>query len=264
MAKLAWDVLSTRTYETGVKKGVIYPVKEDGNYDKGVAWSGLTAYNESPSGADATALWADDIKYLELRSTEELGATIEAYTYPDEFALCDGTAELAPGITIGQQPRKKFGFVCQTTVGNDVQLDQYGYKLHILYGAMASPSEKSYQTINDSPDAITFSWELTTTPVEVAGHKPTANVTIDSTKLSASGKAKLKELEDILFGTDGTYTEFSGSSFAEGTTYYEKLGTSYVATSDTEKDADKTYYTATGGTDPRLPMPEEIAAIFAA
>lgn len=197
MSKLVWDETGKRFYETGVKNAVLYP-QVSGAYPKGVAWNGITAVTESPSGAEPTALYADDIKYLNLYSAEEFGATVEAYTYPDEFAVCDGTAELATGVSIGQQPRKPFGLSYRTTLGNDTENNDYGYKLHLIYGAMASPSEKSYATINDSPEAITFSWELTTTPVSVAGFKPTSCLTIDSTKVD---KAKLEQLEDILYGT---------------------------------------------------------------
>lgn len=198
MSKLVWDKTGDRTYETGVKQGVLYP-QVSGAYPKGVAWNGLTAVTESPSGAEASPLYADDIKYLNLMSTEELGATIEAYTYPDEFAECDGSASLAEGVSIGQQKRKPFGLCYRTTLGNDVDGNDYGYKLHIIYGCLAAPSEKAYATINDSPEAITFSWEVSTTPVSVTGHKPTASITIDSTKVDAE---KLKKLEDILYGTD--------------------------------------------------------------
>jgi hypothetical protein len=199
MSKLVWDKSGEHYYETGVKKGVLYPQAAGGTYPKGVAWNGLTAVTESPSGAEATALYADDIKYLNLMSAEEFGATIEAYTYPDEFAECDGSASIATGVYIGQQPRKAFGMCYRTTLGNDLQSNDYGYKLHLIYGALAAPSEKSYATINDSPEAITFSWEVTTTPVEVTGFKPTASLTIDSTKVDAS---KLAELEAILYGSE--------------------------------------------------------------
>lgn len=199
MSKLVWDKTGDRTYETGVRNGVLYPQSTGGTYPKGVSWNGLTAVTESPSGAEATALYADDIKYLNLYSTEEFGATIEAYTYPDEFAECDGSASIATGVTIGQQKRKAFGLCYRTVLGNDVDGEDYGYKIHIIYGAMAAPSEKAYNTINDSPEAITFSWEISTTPVSVSGFKPTASVTIDSTKVES---AKLKSLEDILYGTE--------------------------------------------------------------
>lgn len=198
MSKLVWDQTGERFYETGVKQGVLYPQGPEGTYPKGVAWNGLTAVTESPSGAEATPLYADDIKYLNLMSNEEFGATIEAYTYPDEFAECDGSAALATGVSIGQQKRKAFGLCYRTVLGNDVDNNDYGYKLHLIYGALAAPSEKAYATINDSPEAITFSWEVTTTPVAVTGFKPTASVTIDSTKVDA---AKLAELEDILYGS---------------------------------------------------------------
>lgn len=197
MSKLVWDQTGERLYETGVKQGVLYPQAAGGTYPKGVPWNGLTNVTESPSGAEATPLYADDIKYLNLISTEELGGTIEAYTYPDEFTECDGSASLTEGVYIGQQPRKTFGFCYRTTLGNDVSNNNYGYKLHLVYGALASPSEKAYATINDSPEAITFSWEFNTTPVNVTGFKPTASITIDSTKVNAE---KLAALEAILYG----------------------------------------------------------------
>lgn len=199
MSKIVWDKTGERLYETGVKHGVLYPMDAQGTYPKGVAWNGLTNVTESPSGAEATALYADDIKYLNLMSAEEFGGTIEAYTYPDEFAECDGSASLATGVYIGQQPRKTFGLSYCTTIGNDVESNAHGYKLHLVYGALASPSEKAYATINDSPEAITFSWEFSTTPVNVTGFKPTACLTIDSTKVDAE---KLAALEKILYGDD--------------------------------------------------------------
>lgn len=222
--KLVWDKTGEHYYETGVKNGVLYPMSASGTYPKGVAWNGLTAITESPSGAEATALYADDIKYLNLMSNEEFGATVEAYTYPDEFAECDGSASLTEGVYIGQQARKTFGLCYRTTFGNDSKGNDYGYKLHIIYGAMASPSEKAYSTINDSPDAITFSWELSTTPVAVANFKPTASLTIDSTKVDPQ---KLATLEEILYGKDGSGEDHS-----------------------------------TGAVDPRLPLPDEIANIM--
>lgn len=200
MAKLTWDETGERLYETGVKNAVLYVVNDAGAYGKGVSWNGITAITESPSGAESTPLYADDIKYLDLVSNEEFGATVEAYTYPDAFAACDGSAELLAGVKLGQQPRKMFGLVYKTTIGNDVKGNDLGYKIHIIYGCKAAPSEKAYATINDSPEAITFSWELTTTPVSVTGHKPTSHIEIDSTKIS---EAKLAALEDLLFGTDG-------------------------------------------------------------
>ena len=198
MPRLTWDDLGKRFYETGVKQGVLYP-QVGGAYPKGVAWNGLTAVTESPSGAEPTPLYADDIKYLELTSNEEFGCTIEAYTYPDEFKACNGEATLAEGVTIGQQTRVPFGFCYKTVLGNDEKKNDYGYKLHLVYGATASVSEKAFQTINDSPEAITFSWEVTTTPVAVKGFKPTAILTIDSTTIAAD---KLTALEDILYGKD--------------------------------------------------------------
>ena len=201
MPKLTWDNTGERLFETGVKQGVLYPIQSDGKYTKGVAWNGLTAVTESPSGAEATPLYADDIKYLNLLSNEEFGATIEAYTYPDEFAECDGSAELATGVMIGQQKRKVFGLCYRTTIGNDVDGNDHGYKLHLIYGCLAAPSETAYSTINDSPEAITFSWEVTTTPVNVEGFKPTSQITIDSTKADPT---KLAALEAVLYGGEST------------------------------------------------------------
>lgn len=221
--KLVWDETGKKTYETGVDHGVLYPVDSTGNYPKGVPWNGLTAVTESPSGAEATAIYADNIKYLNLMSAEEFGATIEAYTYPDEFAKCDGSAEIADGVMIGQQARSTFGLAYRTVLGNDTEGESYGYKIHLIYGATASPSEKGYQTINDSPEAISFSWEVKTTPVNVTGFKPTASLTIDSTKVE---ETKLKALEAVLYGTNET---------SPG---------------------------AGDGTDARLPLPDEIISIL--
>lgn len=215
MSKLVWDQSGKRLYETGVDHGVLYPIQTGGVYSKGVAWNGLTAVTESPSGADVNDIYADNMKYLGLVGAEKFGATVEAYTYPDEFAECDGSVELVKGATIGQQNRKVFGMVYRTVIGNDVDGNEHGYKLHLIYGATAAPSEKAYNTINEDPEAITFSWELSTTPVNVTGHKPTAFLTIDSTKADPT---KLAELEKILFG-------------------------------DTE-------------TEPRLPLPDEIAQLL--
>lgn len=199
MAKIIFDQSGERFYETGVKNGVLFVQNENGEYGNGVAWNGLTAITESPSGAEATPLYADDIKYVELTSAEEFGATIEAYTYPEEFEVCDGSASIVQGVTIGQQDRVPFGLCYKTVLGNDVRGNDLGYKLHLIYGAKAAPSERAFQTINDSPEAITFSWEITTTPVNVTGFKPTANLVIDSTKVDA---AKLALLEEKLFGSD--------------------------------------------------------------
>ena len=227
MAKVKWDESGKRLYETGTDRGVLYPrSNESSGYAKGVAWNGLTAVTESPSGAEETALYANNQKYLSLYSAEELGLTIEAYTFPDEWYECDGSRELAPGLMATQQARKGFGMTYRTLLGNDEQGQSYGYKLHLLYGGMASPSEKSYQTINDSPDAVTFSWEITTVPTEVGdSYKNTALLVIDSTKVDA---AKLKALEDILYGTDG--------------------GTEGGTTVDP--------------TDPRLPLPPEVITLL--
>lgn len=197
MAKLVWDQSGDRLFETGVSNGVLYVRNSEGEYPLGVPWNGLTAVTESPSGAEATPLYADNIKYLSLMSNEEFGATIEAYTYPDEFAECDGSAELGTGVMIGQQTRKYFGLAYKTVIGNDTEGNAHGYKIHLIYGAQAAPSEKAYATINDSPEAITFSWELTTSPIEVTGFKPTASLVIDSTKIDAVTLAAI-ELE--LFG----------------------------------------------------------------
>lgn len=200
MSKIIWDEVGKRYYETGVKQGVLYPQSALGTYPLGVPWNGLTEVTESPSGAESNPIYADDIKYLNLISAEEFGATVGAFTYPDEFALCDGSAELSAGVMVGQQTRKAFGLSYRTSLGNDITGQDYGYKLHLIYGAQASPTEKSYSTINDSPEALTFSWELTTTPVVVTGLKPTASLTIDSTKVDA---AKLAALELILYGNTG-------------------------------------------------------------
>lgn len=199
MSRLTWDNTGERLFETGVKNGVLYPIQAGGKYTKGVAWNGLISVTESPSGAEATALYADDIKYVNLLSNEEFGATIEAYTYPDEFAECDGSGTLAEGVLLGQQQRKVFGLCYRTTIGNDVDGNDHGYKLHLVYGCLAAPSEKAYSTINDNPDAITFSWEVTTTPVNVTGFKPTSQITIDSTKVA---KEKMTAIEALLYGSE--------------------------------------------------------------
>lgn len=202
MARINWDQTGDRLYETGVEKGVLYPVgtgETAGTYPVGYAWNGLTKVTESPSGAEPSPLYADNQKYLELMSTEEFGATIEAYTYPDEFAECDGSAEIATGVSIGQQTRKAFGFCYKTLIGNDVLGTDKGYKLHLVYGCKAKPSSKDNETVNTDPNAATFSWELSTTPVAVTGKKPTAHIVIDSTKVNAND---LAELEAILYGTD--------------------------------------------------------------
>lgn len=201
MSKLVWDAVGEHYFENGTKMGVLFPMASDGTYERGVAWNGLTAVSESPDGGDATALYADDIKYLTLRAAENAKGTIEAYTYPDEFAACDGSATIGAGVYVKQQPRKKFGFCYRTNIGNDVN-DQLGYKLHIIYNASVSPSSKDYETINDSPDAITMSWEYEADPVDFGtGFRPSATIEIDSTKVDA---AKLTALEAKLYGTDAT------------------------------------------------------------
>lgn len=201
MSRIIWDNVGEKTYETGLDRGVLYPLNTETNaYDTGVPWNGLSKVSEKPSGAESSDIYADNIKYLNLLSAEKFGATVEAYTYPDEFAVCDGTAEPAPGMTIGQQTRKMFGLSYRTLYGNDVAGTDYGYKIHCIYGAVASPSEKGYSSVNESPEAITFSWEVNTTPVPVTGFKPTASVIIDSTKVS---KEAMKALEDILYGKEG-------------------------------------------------------------
>lgn len=198
--RLKWDQTGEKFYETGVSHGVLYVYDTESNkYGAGEAWNGLSGVTESPSGAEATAVWADNQKYLSLTSAEEFGATIEAYTYPDAFEECDGSASIGEGVTIGQQTRKMFGLSYRTIVGNDVEGDEHGYKIHIIYGAKASPSEKAYQTVSDSPEAMTLSWEVTTTPVNVPGFKPTASLVIDSRKVAPE---KLKLIEDALYGVD--------------------------------------------------------------
>lgn len=196
--KIVWDAVGEKLYESGVDHGVLYVQNTDGTYPKGIAWNGLTNVTESPSGAEANPQFADNIKYLNLLSAEEFNATIEAFTYPDEFGPCDGSAQPQIGVFVGQQPRKAFGFSYRTIIGNDVDGQTHGYKLHLVYGCMVSPSEKAYQTINESPEAITFSWDLTTTPAPVTGYKPTATLVIDSTLVDP---ADLAALETVLYGT---------------------------------------------------------------
>ena len=199
MAKLVWDEVGSRFFETGVKNGVLFVQNDEGGYNKGVVWNGLTAVTESPSGAEETPLYADDIKYVVFYSNEEFGATVEAYTYPEEFEQCDGSASLGKGISVGQQARRSFGLVYKTAIGNDIQGQDFGYKIHIIYGCKAAPSEKAFATVNDSPEAVTFSWEISTVPVNVEGLKPTATVVIDSTKCD---QEHLAAIEAKLFGTD--------------------------------------------------------------
>lgn len=233
MAQLTWDETGKRFYETGVDRGVLFLQNSQGAYTNGVAWNGLTAVTESPTGAEANPQYADNIKYLNLVSAEEFGATIEAFTYPDEFAQCDGTATPSAGVSVGQQSRKTFGFAYRTKLGNDIAGSDYGYKLHLIYGALAAPSEKAYATVNDSPEALTFSWEVTTTPVDVPGLKPTAQLTIDSTKVDATA---LADLEELIYGTAGVdpVLPLPGDVidiFADGLTEVVPTAPSYNSTS---------------------------------
>lgn len=266
MSRLEWDKVGEHYYETGCDQGVIYPLTGT-TYDKGEAWNGLTTVTQSPSGAEPTALWADNIKYLNIMSAEEFGGTFECYTYPDAFKECNGEKTVAPGLTIGQQNRKSFGFAYRSIKGNDTMSNAYGYKLNLIYNCLASPSEKSYATVNDSPEAGTFSFEFKTTPVNVTGSKPTSILVVESDKADPT---KLATLESILYGSDGTvsYNEFTGSAFEEDVTYYERTGTVgsyvYTPTQDTSYNDQKTYYVKviTGATDPRLPLPDEVISIL--
>lgn len=259
MGKITWDASGDRLYETGVDRGVLYPINSSGVYTPGVAWNGLTGITESPSGAEATALYADNIKYLSLYSAEEFGATIEAYTFPKEFEACDGSADLGEGVTIGQQTRKVFGLSYRTLLGNDIDGQDHGYKIHLIYGCMASPSEKGYQTVNDSPEAITFSWEVTTTPVNVTGFKPTATVIIDSTKIDSK---KLAKIESLLYGQtvdayDSSKTYVVGDLVVEaGVTYECITDVTSPEAFDSAKWSESTKDIAT------LPLPDEITAIL--
>ena len=274
MSRIVWDDPKDRLYETGIRNVVLYVQDENAEYPAGVAWNGVSSLSESPSGADETKIWADDMKYLSIRAAEELGATLECITYPDAFMECDGSRALLPGVYVGQQVRKAFGLCYRTTLGNDIKDNDYSYKLHLLYNATASPSERGYQTINDSPETITFSYELSTTPINMPnGLKASALITIDASKFTTEQQlANLAALEAVLYGSDGTtsyvatedltpqsgktyytrsgsaepytYTEFTGSEFAQGTTYYEKV--------------------TTGATTARLPLPAEVYQILSA
>ena len=265
--KLVWDETGKRFYETGVDHGVLYPYNTNTNaYDNGVAWNGLVSVSESPSGAESNAQYADNIKYLDLLSAEEFAATLECFTYPDEWELCDGSVAPVAGLNIHQQSRSTFGLSYRTKIGNDIT-DDLGYKLHLVYGCKATPSERAYNTVNDSPEALQFSYEISTTPVSVTGYKSTSILTIDSTKFTTTAqRAALQALEDKLYGTEGTitYTEFTGSEFEADVTYYERSGSAepyvYTATTDTTPQSGKTYYTksVTGGTTPYLPLPDEV------
>lgn len=275
--KLAWDQAGKRKYETGVDRGVLFVQNVDGTYDNGVAWNGLTGVTETPSGAEETKLYADNMKYLALRSAEEFGGTIEAYTYPDEWQLCDGSANLGglDGVHIGQQARRAFGFAYRTAVGNDTALNDYGYKLHLVYGATVSPSERAYATINDSPEAITFSWEFSTTPVEVGkvndiDFKPTAILTIDTTELTdGKDNAKLATLEAKIYGTGYTYTKdttVTSSNFdsKKSSLYVYDNGEYKALANDATFSSSVVYYTRSGSeVEPTLPLPSEVYTIFA-
>lgn len=277
---LKWDEVGKHLYEIGVRRGVLYVQDTDGTYGNGEAWNGLSAVTQSPSGAEPTKIYADDINYLNVYSAEEFGATIEAYTYPKGFALCNGEASIADGVTIGQQPRRAFGFCYRSVVGNDIEGEAYGYKLHFIYGAKASPSERSHSTINDSPEPSPFSWEITTTPVNVTGFQPTAYVCVDSKTVDS---AKLAALEAIIYGTeaveasDAVYEQVPASAvFDNSKTYYTRTGSGTTespysySVADINAFADAvTYYTmktpaqtAADAVAARLPLPDEIASVL--
>lgn len=270
MAKLLWDQTAEHFYETGNDRAVVYPYNNTNkSYDKGYAWNGITGVTESPSGADETAIYADNIKYLSLRAAEEFGMTVTAYTYPDEFAEMDGSAFPTKGVRIYQQARKTFGFSYRSIIGNDTESNDHGYMLHLIYGLTASPSERSYSTVNDSPEAIEFSWEMTGVPVAITGYKNSCLLTVKSTDfVTPEEQAKLKALEDILWGTDAgdVYTAVTpvGSENPATEGWYEKSGNTYVLSADTTVDAQKTYYSKTTvtATDARLPLPDEVISLL--
>lgn len=270
MSKLLWDQTAEHFYETGNDRAVVYPYNNTNkSYDKGYAWNGITGVTESPSGADETAIFADNIKYLSLRAAEEFGMTVTAYTYPDEFAEMDGSAFPTKGVRIYQQARKTFGFSYRSIIGNDTESNDHGYMLHLIYGLTASPSERSYSTVNDSPEAIEFSWEMTGVPVAITGYKNSCLLTVKSTDfVTAAEQEKLKALEDILWGTDAgdVYTAVTpvGSENPVTEGWYEKSGNTYVLSADTTVDAQKTYYSKTTvtATDARLPLPDEVIALL--
>lgn len=267
-AALTWDEAENRKYEYGVSKGVLYPMRDNGSYAAGVAWNGLTNITDKPEGAEISEMYADGIYYAGIAGAEKYGSTIEAFTYPDEFAQCDGSAQPIPGMYMGQQARKKFGMCWRTEIGN-ANSEILGYKLHVAYGLRASVAEKAHDTVNESPEAQTMSWDAKGTPVPVPGYKPTAKLEFDSTVL---GSAKMAALEALLYGSEGsaTYTEFTGSAFVYGSKYYERSGSEgsyvYTETTDLTKDASKTYYTrsSTGGNEATLPSPSEILATLQA
>lgn len=267
MSKIKWDLVGERKFKTGVDHGVLYPQK-NGTYPKGVAWNGLTSVNKTPSGAEDNKLYADNMQYLNLKSAETLGLTIECYTYPDEWAECNGESEIGRGVLLGQQRRNTFGFSYRNKIGNDTEGEDFGFEINLVYGCSASPSEQSNQTINDSPEAATFSYEVSTTPVNVSGigpdgkpYKPTASITIDSTKVS---REKLTKLEEILYGIEGVYVKTTDSDFTSGKDYYEIQNGEYIKTTDVTMNSGKDYYECT--TEPidgRLPLPDEIKTLFA-
>lgn len=268
MSKIKWDQIGEKKYKTGVDHGVLYPQK-NGAYPKGVAWNGLTAVNKTPSGAEDNKLYADNMQYLNLKSAETLGLTIECYMYPDEWAECNGEAELSDGVFLGQQRRNTFGFCYRNKLGNDTEGDDYGFELNLVYGCSASPSEQSNQTVNDSPEPSTFSYEVSTTPINVSGvgpdgkpYKPSASITVDSTKVS---REKLTALEEILYGKDGTYVKTVDSDMQSDKNYYELVNGNYVKTDDKAFIGGKDYYDCTvEPVDGRLPLPDEIKTLFAA
>lgn len=265
---IKWDKTGEKKYKTGVDHGVLYPQK-NGAYPKGVAWNGLTSVNKTPSGAEDNKLYADNMQYLNLKSAETLGLTIECYMYPDEWAECNGESELAEGVFLGQQRRNTFGFSYRNKIGNDTEGEDYGFEINLVYGCSASPSEQSNQTINESPEAATFSYSISTTPVNVSGigpdgkpYKPAASITIDSTKVS---RENLTALEEILYGKEGTFDKSSDTTMTAGKKYYELVNGEYVETKDTTMTAGKDYYEATvEPVDGRLPLPDEIKTLFAA
>lgn len=268
MSKIKWDQVGEKKYKTGVDHGVLYPQK-NGAYPKGVAWNGLTAVNKTPSGAEDNKLYADNMQYLNLKSAETLGLTIECYMYPDEWAECNGESALSEGIYLGQQRRNTFGFSYRNKLGNDTEGEDYGFELNLVYGCSASPSEQSNQTVNDSPEAATFSYEVSTTPINVSGvgpdgkpYKPSASITIDSTKIS---REVLTSIEEILYGKDGVYEITTDTTMDSSKKYFELIGGSYVETKDTTMTAGKTYYECIEEpVDGRLPLPDEIRTLAAA
>lgn len=271
MSKIVWDAIGEHKYETGVDHGVLYPINQSTNqYDNGVAWNGLTSVTETPSGAESNAQYADNIKYLDLLSAETFGATIACFTYPPEWEECDGAESPVDGVILHQQARKTFGLSYRTKIGDDLNPDA-GYKLHLVYGCKATPSERAYNTVNESPEALNFSYTISTTPINVTGYKPTSLITIDSTKYTeTAAKAKLDALEAILYGSDGTvtYEEFTGSTFESDVDYYTRSGSAgsyvYTKTTDTSPQSGTTYYTksVSGATNPRLPLPDEVISIL--